>query len=301
MPKIPSIYDAQNVTSHTETHSNVVNISTPVVSNVVSSPSVHNVRVTRSHSKQKSSKKSKSVKKTFVREEVLIDQGYSPGVAKRISAPQRESTQKQYAWRVKEFQTWVKKRGVSPKAPRSVDFCDFFEFKSLTQCPGSVLNYRTALNNYYTPKVVSNQGRENISRLIRSFFVSNPRPLNRTMDWDLNLVLNSLKKKPYEPAQDASFENIRYKTIFLIAFASGKRRSEIHAMSKQVNWSHVKSDGTQQANIPVVLGFLAKNLPNNASGESFKPVVIPSLDGILGQDLMNSSGALLCPVRMLKI
>ena len=202
---------------------------------------------------------------------------------------------------LRNFKSWVKKRGVSPKAPRSVDFCAFFEFKSITQCPGSILNYRTALNNFYTPEVVTNQGRENISRLIRSFFVSNPRPLNRTMDWDLNLVLNSLKKKPYEPAQDASFENVRYKTIFLIAFASGKRRSEIHAMSKLVNWIGPSADGTVKANIPVVIGFLAKNLPNNASGESFQPIVIPSLDGILGPDLMNSSGALLCPIRMLKI
>ena len=113
--KIHSIYGSKQVTSHTDTQLNVNSSIGPAISNVVSSPSVH-VRVTRSHSKQKSSKKSNSAKKSFVREEVLIDQGYSPGVAKRISAPQRESTQKQYAWRVKEFQTWVKKRGVSPKA-----------------------------------------------------------------------------------------------------------------------------------------------------------------------------------------
>ena len=97
------IYGSKQVISHTDTQLNVNNSIGPAISNVVTSPSVH-VRVTRSHSKQKSSKKSKSAKKSFVREEVLIRQGYSPGVAKRISAPQRESTQKQYAWRVKEFQ-----------------------------------------------------------------------------------------------------------------------------------------------------------------------------------------------------
>ena len=78
--------------------------------------------------------------------------------------------------------------------------------------------------NYYSPEIVSGQGRENISRLIRSFQTDRPVSLDRTPNWDLNLVLNSLRKAPYEPAEDSDFLHLTYKTIFLVAFASGKRR-----------------------------------------------------------------------------
>ena len=182
-----------------------------------------------------------------------------------------------------------------------MDFCNFFKFKSITQCPKSILNYRTALYNYYSPKVVSSQDRENISRLIRSFQTDRPVSLDRTPNWDLNLVLNSLRKAPYEPAEDSDFLHLTYKTIFLVAFASGKRRSEIHAMTKFIRLGATSPDGTKHLNIPIALNFLAKNVKQNASGETLKPVVIPSLDGVLGPDLMASTDGLLCPVRMVHI
>ena len=291
-----------NTTSYNSQNSNPVMSQISFSgSNSQSSPT-EVINISTSHKKSDSkSNKSRSKHKSFVRKDVLTTQGYSSEIVKRICGPQRDSTKSQYSFKVKEFHRWAKLNRVLITRPHSVDFCKFFKFKSLTQCPKSIINYRTALNNYYSPEVVSSQGRENISRLLRSFQTDRPVSLDRTPNWDLNLVLNSLRKAPYEPAEQADFLHLTYKTIFLVAFASGKRRSEIHAMSKFIRMGTTSPDGTKNLNIPIVLDFLAKNVKQNASGETLKPIVIPSLDGILGPDLMASTDGLLCPVRMVHI
>ena len=47
--------------------------------------------------------------------------------------------------------------------------------------------------------------------------------------WNLSVVLNELTKAPFEPMQDTDLKHLTLKTAFLLALASGKRRSEIHA------------------------------------------------------------------------
>ena len=73
--------------------------------------------------------------------------------------------------------------------------------------------------------------------------VSNPRPKglghrcskhkldsSRNLPkWNLSVVLNELTKAPFEPMKDTDFKHLNLKTAFLLALASGKRRSEIHA------------------------------------------------------------------------
>ena len=47
--------------------------------------------------------------------------------------------------------------------------------------------------------------------------------------WNLSLVLHQLTKAPFEPLIEASLRHLTFKTVFLLALGSGKRRSEIHA------------------------------------------------------------------------
>ena len=63
-------------------------------------------------------------------------------------------------------------------------------------------------------------------------------------------------------------------------------------MTKFIRMGTISADGTKSLNIPIALNFLAKNVKQNASGETLKPIVIPSLDGILGPDLMASTDGL---------
>ena len=64
-----------------------------------------------------------------------------------------------------------------------------------------------------------------------SWIVSTDRPKGRRgiPSWNLSLVLYQLTKAPFEPLKEASLKHLTFKTVFLLALASGKRRSEIHA------------------------------------------------------------------------
>ena len=52
---------------------------------------------------------------------------------------------------------------------------------------------------------------------------------DRLPKWNLSVVLNELTKAPFEPMKDTDLKHLILKTAFLLALASGKRRSEIHA------------------------------------------------------------------------
>ena len=83
--------------------------------------------------------------------------------------------------------------------------------------------------------------------------------------------------------------------MFLLALASGKTRSEIHAwshssVSSRRNWSEVT--------VSPFPAFLAKNQLASDGPDSIKPVVIPALTTMLDSSLVEDKS--LCPVRALK-
>ena len=58
------------------------------------------------------------------------------------------------------------------------------------------------------------------------------------------MVLHQLSKAPFEPLKEASLKHLTFKTVFLLALGSGKRRSEIHDwlhknIRRQSDWSKV--------------------------------------------------------------
>ena len=48
--------------------------------------------------------------------------------------------------------------------------------------------------------------------------------------WDLGNVPEALSKPPYEPLREASLKHLTLKTVFLLAMASGGRRSKLQAL-----------------------------------------------------------------------
>ena len=109
--------------------------------------------------------------------------------------------------------------------------------------------------------------------------------------WDLSIVLDCLKESPFEPMSSCSLKCLTQKTVFLIALASGWRRSEINALfasSGSVNFSADKSS----VKLHFIPRFLAKNQVPSVAGI---PLEIPSLSRDKG-----CSGTLLCPVRAVR-
>ena len=84
---------------------------------------------------------------------------------------------------------------------------------------------------------------ENLTLLLDSFHRDRLKCRRGIPSWNLSLGLQ-LTKVHLKPLRKASLKHLTFKTIFLLALASGIRRSEIHAwvsgnIHHQENWSQV--------------------------------------------------------------
>ena len=132
---------------------------------------------------------------------------------------------------------------------------------------------------------------QGVNELIRSFELTRPVQRSLIPKWDLCWVLISLQKSPFEPLHKVSKLHVMIKTAFLLALATAKSCSEIHALAMDEN--HLRfsqSDGS--VSLVVQTGLLAKNqLP------SPDPIVIPSLARICKRE---HSDRFLCLISTLK-
>ena len=100
---------------------------------------------------------------------------------------------------------------------------------------------------------------------------------------------------PFEPMKDTDLKHLTLKTAFLLALASGKRRSEIHAwvankVSNLGQWEKVALFPSSD--------FIAKNQLAREGSQSVSPVTIPALTTIV--DRQFKEDRTLCPVRALR-
>ena len=110
---------------------------------------------------------------------------------------------------------------------------DFFMhlFQDLNRRPSTIDGYRTAVLDYLGPTGLHIAQSTDLNRLLTSFHRDRPKTTRNIPKWNLSVVLNELTnfKKPFEPMKDSDIKHLTLKTAFLLALASGKCRSEIHA------------------------------------------------------------------------
>ena len=68
--------------------------------------------------------------------------------------------------------------------------------------------------------------------LLLSFKRERPSPARTVVSWNLQLVLEVFKSGRFEDYTMISDKELTLKIVFLLALASGKRRSELHAFSR---------------------------------------------------------------------
>ena len=122
-----------------------------------------------------------------------------------------------------------------------------------------------------------------------------PKSSRNLPKWNLSVVLNELTKAPFEPMKDTDLKHLTLKTAFLLALASGKRPSEIHAwvankVSNLGQWEKVALFPSSD--------FIAKNQLAREGSQSVSPVTIPALTTIV--DRQFKEDRTLCPVRALR-
>ena len=227
----------------------------------------------------------------------IKEQGFSEAVAARIEAPQRRSTRSVYEAKWAIFTKWCITNQVDFRSPPVKSVADFlmylFEDKKLQ--PSTIDGYRSAIADKLGNTTVNISKDDNLTRLLESFHRDRPKGRRGIPSWNLSLVLHQLTKAPFEPLREASLKHLTFKTVFLLALGSGKRRSEIHAwqhknIRHQSNWSKVSLFPSPS--------FLSKNQLAKEGPESVAPVVIPALVPTLDKSLKSDRS--LCPVRALR-
>ena len=152
--------------------------------------------------------------------------------------------------------------------------------------PSTIDGYRSAIADKLGNSSINISKDDNLT--LDSFHRDRPRGRRGIPSWNLSLVLHQLTKAPFEPIGEA------FKTVFLLALGSGKRRSEIHAWQNrnirhQADWSKVSLFPSPS--------FLSKNQLAKEGPDSVAPVVIPALAPTLDRSLKSDRS--LCPIRAL--
>ena len=182
----------------------------------------------------------------------------------------------------------------SPPIKEIADFLLYlFEEKGLQ--PGTIDGYRSAIADRLGNSPVNISKNEDLTRLLDSFHRDRPKGRRGIPSWNLSLVLHQLTRAPFEPMQDASLKHLTFKTVFLLALASGKRRSEIHAwLNKYVRYR----ENYSKVALSPSPNFLSKNQLAREGPGSVSTVVIPALAPTLDRSLAHDRT--LCPVRALR-
>ena len=226
----------------------------------------------------------------------IKEQGFSEAVAARIEAPQRGSTRSVYEAKWTIFTKWCLSNQVDFRAPPLKAIADFllYLFQDKKLQPGTIDGYRSAIADKLGNSTINVSKDENLTRLLDSFHRDRPKGRRGIPSWNLSLVLHQLTKAPFEPLKEASLKHLTFKTVFLLALGSGKRRSEIHAwlhknIRHQSDWSKVSLYPSPS--------FLSKNQLAKEGPDSVAPVVVPALAPSLDRSLKDDRS--LCPVRAL--
>ena len=134
-----------------------------------------------------------------------------------------------------------------------------------------------------------------LKSLLRNIEMEQGQHQRHFPEWNLALVLSALTKPPFEPLDQTSDQLLTWKTVFLIALASSKRRGEIHAfeharLQRTIGWT--------QVNLRVGLSFISKAQVLGKGPKCVLPCTIPALDRHLGNGM--AEDRLLCPIRALR-
>ena len=231
------------------------------------------------------------------RASAIKEQGFSEAVATRIEAPQRGSTRSVYEAKWTIFTKWCISNKVDFREPPIKSVADFlmYPFQDRKLQPSTIDGYRSAIADKLGNSTINISKDVNLTRLLDSFHRDRPKGRRGIPSWNLSLVLHQLTKAPFEPIKEASLKHLTFKTVFLLALGSGKRRSEIHAWQNK-NIRH-QSDWSKVSLYPSP-SFLSKNQLAKEGPDSVAPVIIPALAPTLDRSLKSDRS--LCPIRALR-
>ena len=234
-------------------------------------------------------------------EDYLRQQGFSDSVIERIRNSRALSTRKHYRSQWELFVSWAVAKHLDPmnaSLPLLTEFMDYL-FRVRQVGVRTIANYKSAIAFHFQSAIAQcgyelPEGDTIIRDLLKGFKRERPIPHKHVVDWDIRLVLSFFQSGRFRDWSRLSDKELTLKTLFLVALATGKRRSELHALSAEVKW--IKG-GLRTAELMPVADFVSKTHMATAGLGALKPIVLGSLDDMAGPE--GKEEKLLCPVRTL--
>ena len=164
----------------------------------------------------------------------LDEQGYHPDVLNHLKKARANTTNLTYDSKWKLFIGFAKTQKFEPTLATPAQLAKFltFLFDERKVKPSTIKGYRAAIGHILRLATGYDPGEDQIIKtLIRSFERQKPTIRNDTPSWDVALVLDAWANTD---GDTMPIKLLQTKTIFLLALASGARRSEIWALNHKV-------------------------------------------------------------------
>lgn len=228
----------------------------------------------------------------------LKEKGFSEAAAIRIGNAQRESTRKVYQGKWNAFNDWCHRREIDAFTATLSQVADFLVFLKETKklAISTIEGYRTAISKILKLSTDVDIGSNSfLSDLMTNLSKNEIQKRPQIPEWNLALVLDKLREKPFEPLDTAELKFVVLKTTFLLALASGRRRGEINALTRR---SLMRKEDWSDIIISPDVNFIAKTelAKGNAVTRDLK---LQALKQSLGPGMEEDEK--LCPVRAIRI
>ena len=225
-----------------------------------------------------------------------VKKGFSSRVASIMATARRPSTTGTYDARLRKYYSWCRERNVNPTTASIIQIASFLQelFDKEKFSTSTIAGYRAAISVVHKGFKGTPLGQvQDLKQLIIGMPQLRPPKKVLAPNWSLPLVLNMLIKEPFEPMDKVDIKYVTLKTAFLLAVASGRRVSEIHALSTDKH--HLRWEGNHRGvRLRTNQRFLAKNESLRNPG---KDIFLSSF----GDFTTIPEERLMCPCRALRI
>ena len=238
---------------------------------------------------------------------ILRAKGHSREAANMMSRCLRESSQQVYESHWSRFVAFCRTKKWQVFQVRSHHFSTYMMHLFRDDLlPSTIISHRTSVASVLRHWVYDPAADPHIKLLVRAFRLERPVQRRIMPKWDLHLVLLSLMRPPFTSQSGDDGESsddvipLKWRTLkclFLLALASARRRSYLHALSIAPGRCVFARGNTQRQLVVSLLpepGFLAKNqLPTQAP----EWITVPGIAHLNPTE----PERMLCPVRQLKL
>ncbi|XP_021322973.1 uncharacterized protein [Danio rerio] len=223
--------------------------------------------------------------------------GLSPRVIATIQNARASSTRSLYDCKWRVFEEWCEERRLISYQCSVADILGFLQ--GLMDCGKSFSTIKVYLAAITACHVGFDGSTAGQHPLIRRFMKGARRslPVTRRVvpEWDLSMVLDALTHHPFETLEAISLKHLSFKTALLLALASAKRVSDLHALSVHPSCIKFSLSG-EKVSLRPNPAFMPKCFPNfSCEGVELSAFHPPPFSSTEDQRL-NA----LCPVRALR-